>query len=288
VGGELSPLSERLGPSAVLEASFLRGAAAVWSARLDVAETFLARALSSPVALDQADRPYGVNPVVGARSFESLRRWTRAEPDRAQVMQGEALALADRFGRPFTVAHAATFGAVLMLLDGQWADAARLATRAVDLSEEYGFPRWLGAALVARGRARVEQGEAEPGLAELREGLDVLKRADLRLGQSLWTSLLAGACLRLDRLDEGLAAVETGLAHCRDTAERLFEAELWRLRGDLLLQQARPGTPAATRQAAECFDTARTVARAQGALMLEQRAGERAARPGRPGRARRG
>jgi hypothetical protein len=272
VGRELPSLSERLDPSAVLEACFLRGGLALWGGDLDAAEPFLARALSSPVGLEEADRPYGVNPIVAARSFEGLRRWARAEPDRARAVQAEALALADRFGRPFTAAQAATFSAALLVLDGQWAEAARLSTRVVDLSEEYGFPRWLGLALVSRGRARVEQGEGEQGLAEMREGLDLLKRADLRLGLSLWVSFHAGACLGLDRVDEGLAAADTGLTHCRDTGERLFEAELWRLRGELLVRRAGPRTQSGTREAEECFARARAVARARGARMLERRA----------------
>jgi hypothetical protein len=280
VGEELSPLSEQLNPSAVVEASFLRGGVALWGGDLDVAETFLAKALSSSVRPEEADRPYGVNPLVAARSFESLRRWVRAEPDRARAVQGEAMTLADRLGRPFTVAHAAAYAAFLHVLNGEWREAARMATRAADLADEYGFPLWSGTALVIRGRALVEQDEGERGLAEIREGLDVLRRAKIRLAASLWFYLYAEACLRLDRVDEGLAATDAGLIHCRDTAARLFEAELWRVRGELILRGARSKTrprPGAIRESEECFEKARAVARAQGAHMLERRASRRGA-----------
>ena len=79
-------------------------------------------------------------------------------------------------------------------------------------------------------------------------------------------------------VDEGLAAADTGLAHCRDTTERLFEAALWRLKGELLLRRGPSATHArgaAIRDADECFDKARVVARAQGAPMLERRASRR-------------
>ena len=260
VGEELSPLSGQLDPSAVVEASFLRGGVALWGGDLDAAEPFLAEALSSSVSPEEADRLYGVNPLVAARSFESLRRWMRAEPDRARAAQAEAMALAERLGRPFTVAHAAAYAGFLHVLNGEWREAARMATRAADLSDEYGFPLWSGTALVIRGRALVEQGEGERGLAEIREGLDVLRRAKIRLAASLWFSLLAEACLRLDRVDEGLAATDAGLIHCRDTAARLFEAELWRLRGELILRGARSRTrlrPGAVRESEECFAKAR-------------------------------
>jgi DNA-binding winged helix-turn-helix (wHTH) protein len=275
---ELSPLAERLDGSAALQAACLRGVTAVWSGDLVAAETMLAKALSSPAGLEEADRPYGVNPAVTARSHEALRRWVRGDPEGARAVQGEATELADRLGHPYTIAHAATFHAFLLLLDGQWAEAARVATGAVDLAEEYGFPRWLGTALVCRGRARVEQGEGDRGLAEIREGLDMLRRARLGIGLSLLFSFLAAACLRLDRVDEGLAATDSGLAYCRDSAGRLFEAELWRLRGELTLRRDRPRTrprQAAIREAEECFEKARSVARAQGARMLERRASRR-------------
>jgi DNA-binding winged helix-turn-helix (wHTH) protein len=277
IARELSPLAERLDTSAALQAACLRGVAAVWSGDLVAAEPFLAKALLSPAGLEEADRPYGVNPVIAARSHEGLRRWVRGDPEGAWAVQGEAIELADRLGRPFTIAHAATFHAFLLLLGEQWAEAARVATRAVDLAEQYGFPRWWGTALVCRGRARVEQGEGERALAEVREGLEILRQAELRMGLSLLFSFLAAACLRLDRVDEGLAATDSGLAHCRGGG-RLFEAELWRLRGELILRRDRPKTQprqAAIREAEECFEKARSVARTQGARMLERRASRR-------------
>jgi hypothetical protein len=237
VGEELSPF--RAAGTVLRSGGLLPPRGSPVGGNLDAAEPFRQR-LSSSVSPEEADRPYGVNPLVAARSFESLRRWVRAEPDRARVVQGEAMALAERLGRPFTVAHAAAYGAFLCVLDGEWREAASLATRAADLSDEYGFPLWSGTALVIRDRALVEQGEGERGLAEIREGLDVLRRAKIRLAASLWFSFLAEACLRLNRVDEGLAATDTGLTHCRDTAARLFEAELWRVRGELILRGPAP------------------------------------------------
>ena len=57
----------------------------------------------------------------------------------------------------------------------------------------------------------------------------------MRLGDSLFFSSFAGACFRLNHVDEGLPPP---LAHRRDTTERLFETELGRLKGDLLVRRA--------------------------------------------------
>ena len=279
IGGRLSRLSEALDPSAALQADFMRGSIAVWTGQLGVARSLLASAMASPVGLEEAERPYAVNPVVAVRSAEALRLWIAGDSAGARAVQREGLTLAERHGRPFTLAHAATLSAMILLLEEDWAGASTLAARASDLSEEYGFARWWGTARMVRGRVLVEEGNDAQGLGEMREGLAALRHAGLRLGESLLISFLAGACLRLDRPDEGLVAVDEGLGYCQETGGRFFEAELWRLRGELILQRGRatgalrPGKS----DPEQCFEKARAVARAQGAHMLERRAARREA-----------
>jgi DNA-binding winged helix-turn-helix (wHTH) protein/tetratricopeptide (TPR) repeat protein len=278
VGNQLAPISERVDVSAVLQCHFLRGSAALWQGNLEAAKHLLAQALASPATLEEADRPYGVNPVVAARSFEGLRRWIIDDAAGARSIQAEAMELAERYGRPFTIAQAATLAARVLLLEEDWSAARKLATRALDLSDEYGFPRWRGNALVIHGRAVVEEGDGDRGLAEMLEGFEVLRLSGLRLGNSLQLAFLAETYLRLNRVDEGLATLEAGLTYCRDSGECVFEAELWRLRGELLVRRApgrgraRMGVPT---EASECFEKARAVARSQGAHGLEQRANRR-------------
>src|SRR5215471_3537606 len=193
----------------------------------------------------------------------------------ARSIQAEAITLAEQHGRPFTIAQAATFAARVLLLEEDWGAAQKLAARAIDLSDEYGFPRWRGSALVIRGRAVAAEGDGDRGLAEMREGLEALRLAGLRLGNSAQLALLTEGCLQLDRVDEGLAAVETGLTYSRESGESVFDAELWRLRGELLARRAPRsgrGRAAMPAEVSECFEKARAVARSQGARGLEQRA----------------
>ena len=277
LGIELSELCAQLDASAALQYHAVRGAAAVWFGSLADAESHLSRALTSPVSLEEADRPYGVNPVVAARSFDGVRRWVIGDAAGAHAVQKEAVALAAQQRRPFTVAQAGAFSAIVLVLDGDVAEARRRAGQVMALAEEYGFPRWRGRALVIHGRALVQEGHGAQGLAEIREGLDGLRRSGLRLGSSLLLSMYAEACLRLQELDEGLEAVDAGLAHCRETTERLFEPELWRLRAELLSRRSRsrrPGRGAQAEEAEACLERARTMARARGAHMLARRAGD--------------
>jgi hypothetical protein len=195
------------------------------------------------------------------------------------VVQEEALSLAERHGRPFTLAQARTFRATVLALEESWAEAGRLAARTLEIADDYGFPLWRGAALVIHGRVLVESEGGPGGLAEISEGLAVLRANGLRLGLPVRLGFLAGACLRVGEWERGLAAVDAGLTQCHETDARFFEAELWRLRGELILAQGPVGgsTRSMTvRQAEECFDRAQALAKAQGARMLARRAGQRA------------
>ena len=79
---------------------------------------------------------------------------------------------------------------------------------------------------------------------------------------------LAVAYGQIGQVDEGLHLVTEALAVVDITGERYYEAELYRLHGDLLLRQA-----VAEAQAAEaCFQRALSVARHQQAKSWELRA----------------
>jgi predicted ATPase len=79
---------------------------------------------------------------------------------------------------------------------------------------------------------------------------------------------LAECCLEAKQVSKGLAATERGLSVAERTGERLFEAELFRLRGELLLEK----TPANTSAAERAFAAAIETARRQGAKSFELRA----------------
>ena len=277
IGADLQRIGEGLDASADLQCRFLRGSIALYRGDLADAESFLASALASTVSPERTHRPYGIDPFVGARSHEALRRWLVGDPPGARAVQQEALARAEQSGEPFALAQALAFSARLSALDADWVEAETLATRAADLADSHGFPMAQGAALVVRGRALVARTGGLEGLAEMREGLAHLHQAGFHLGRSQRLALLAEACLEVDRVDEGLATVDTGLQHCRDTGERFFEAELWRIKGELLLRRGptRSRSPAANREADECFATAHAVADGLGARALALRARRR-------------
>ena len=86
-------------------------------------------------------------------------------------------------------------------------------------------------------------------------------------------ALLADACGRADRPEAGLAALEEALATVAETGEHSYEAELHRLKGELLAQIARRGgTQRGGSEARDCVRRAVDLAHRQGARSLELRA----------------
>jgi DNA-binding winged helix-turn-helix (wHTH) protein len=273
-GLELTRLAEVAAIPAPCRAQYVAGVAALWMGDLQRAEPLLAAVRAASSAMEPGTPWFGVDPAAGAAIHESLRSWLLGQHDRAQVLRADAIVTAERLENPFTLAFALTSGSAICALSGQWDDAERFATRAIAIADEHQFVRWRATALVCRGRALVERGHLEPGLHDMRYGLQLLEEANLRLGGSLLHALHASACVRVERQDEGLAAVDGGLALCRDTTERLFEAELWRLKGELLLRSAdaRRSRSASHVAARQHFLRAFQLARAQGALSLERAA----------------
>ena len=112
------------------------------------------------------------------------------------------------------------------------------------------------------------QGQGEADLAAMRQGL----AAELATGATLWQpyflGLLAEAYGVGRHPDEGLAALAAALAVLDPTEARYYDAEIYRLKGALLLQQAVPDAA----QAEACFHQALDIARRQEAKSLELRA----------------
>ena len=148
-------------------------------------------------------------------------------------------------------------------------DLARVRTRAQELvapSEERGFAQQAAFGSFFLGWARAEQGDEDAGLALMIDSMQRLKA----LGNDIFSSLrqvgLAGVLRRQGKLREALAAVETGEAFVARSGERIFESELFRLRGQIALDGGDRAT--AERALRQALD----VARAQGAPLFELRA----------------
>jgi tetratricopeptide (TPR) repeat protein len=111
----------------------------------------------------------------------------------------------------------------------------------------------------------------------MRQGMTDWRATAGGMGRPGFLAYVAEACGPVGRREEGLAAVAEALDLVRKTGEGLYEIELYRVKGDLLLAEER-STPRAgasrgnIEQAEECFLQAIAIAQNQGAKSLELRA----------------
>jgi len=217
---------------------------------------------------------HGDDPALTSLVFLAIALWFMGWPDAALARIREAQALAERLATPYGVAFVQSFAAWIHVRRGEAALALECCDALVRLAAQQGFAFLLAEGAIFRGWALVAEGRSEPGLAQLDEGLSALGAAGARMGRPSHLALLADACGRAGRPDAGLAAVDEALAIVDETGERSYEAELHRLRGELLGRRAeREGASPADRAEAEaCLRRAVDVARRQGARSLELRA----------------
>jgi len=106
----------------------------------------------------------------------------------------------------------------------------------IALSTEQGFPYWLAAGTIRRGWALAEQGQVGEGISQIRQGLAALQVRGAELYRLYYLALLAEAHGKAGQVEEGLTALAEALALVDRTGGRNYEAELYRLKGELTLQ----------------------------------------------------
>jgi predicted ATPase len=146
--------------------------------------------------------------------------------------------------------------------------AQKAAEHAIALSAEHGFSFWLAVATILRGWAMAQQGLNEEGIAQMEEGLAAYRATGAEIGRPRWLCWLAQACIESGRLNDGLSVLAEAVADVKKTEGRQYEAEIYRLNGELLLKQDHSNAA----EAQKCFERAVEIARKQSAKSWELRA----------------
>jgi predicted ATPase len=264
-------LAQRLGETALLQETH----AILGSTLFYLGELVPARAhLEEGITLhDPRQYPFrslieGRDPTVTCICWAAWTLWLLGYPDRALTRAHEALTLARQVSNMYSLCHALYFASTLHM----WRREVHLVKETSDavmaISRDHGFVRWLGGATLRQGWVLVEQGAAERGIATIRQGLAAWRSTAGELGLPGNLARLAEVTAKAGHAEEGLQVLDEALAIVHKNGERYNEAELHRLRGELLLLQ----TPADEGQAEVAFHRALAVARQQQARSWELRA----------------
>ena len=186
--------------------------------------------------------------------------------DQARIQAREALLDARRLEHVYTLGHV-----LLNVCHVEWLIGSPIgdqwhATEITSLAEEHGFPYWSSWGLIHRGRSAVDRDSTEDAIAMMQEGLSIMRAIGGSLLSTWVLTMLAEAYSKLDRPVEALKTIAEAFLVVDATDERIGEAELHRLRGDLLNVAADPS--AAERD----YHLALTIAGRQSAKLFELRA----------------
>jgi len=213
----------------------------------------------------------GHDPGVCARSNGARAEWLLGYPEQALTSITDALVLAERIAHPFTLGLALTNSSVVYLDRREperalrQLDAAEVLAAEQRLSLIYETGMLYGAALLG-------QGAAEEAIARIREGVAKWTRLGRTVHLPYGLAFLAEGLARHGDRAAALATLREGLATADATGEHMWDAELHRVTGTVLLAENKPDEGQASLQ------QALRIAQAQQAKSLELRAATSLAR----------
>jgi len=256
--------------SVTLVAHRVRGTGAFWRGEAAAARGDLERtlALYDPERHHPLAFLYVQDPRVAALSGLSWTLFALGYPEQARARSREAIEAALKLAHLNTLGYALLFASFFEQFRRAGREARDRAEALVELAIEQNFPHFLAAASTIRGWALLQSGETDTGLAQLRQGLPAWQATGAGLYESYFLGLQAEALGRSGAVEEGLDLIAKALGRVEETGERWFEAELHRMKGELMLR-LRKADPAA---AEARFRQAASVARQQGAKLWELRA----------------
>ena len=212
----------------------------------------------------------GRDPRVSSLAFGALGLWLLGYPDQALASGAQALRAAHAVTprHQVSLAYAMASSAWLHQFRGEGSLALQHAEAVTGFATDQGFPSWLVHGLIVQGWAEAELGRTESGLAHIEQALLAYQATGAKVWQPLFLLLQVQALSRAGRIAEGLASVDNALGLVRDIGPFWWEAELFRVRGELLLLLSAENADLAQ----TCFQRALGIARKQSARSLELRA----------------
>jgi len=247
----------------------------LWVTRLLLGELPLARthleqglALYDPQQHRALAVQYGHDAGVCCRGVAAVALWLLGYPDQALRQQHAADTLAQEVAHPPSLAFMRMLAAIAHQLRRETHAAHEQAEALIALATEQGFALLLAIGGILRGGTRTALGHPGERIGQIRQDLAAVRETGSALWEPYFLALLADVYAQEGQVEAGLATLAEALAAAQATGERWGEAELYRLRGSLLLQQT--GTP--QEEVETWLQRALDVARRQEAKSLELRA----------------
>jgi predicted ATPase len=192
-------------------------------------------------------------------------------PEQARRSSEQAILLGREASHAHSLAGCLHFSSVFHAFCQEPLVAQELTEEAITICSKQGLAGWLAWAMVIRGWALAKQGQGEAGIAQIRQGLAGVQAAGAEVARTYQLTLLVEAYQSVGQPEAGLSVLVEALAQVEKTEERFWEAEIYRLKGELLLKAEGRGMKD-NEAPEEYFLKAIEIARRQEGKSLELRA----------------
>jgi predicted ATPase len=206
-------------------------------------------------------------PVVGCLIFRAMCEWHLGEIASCHATMDEGISIAKELNDTNALALALNWAAGLAANERNLVEVDRLATDLIELSTRHNFAFWPAQGAIYRGWARSASGNTAEGIPWIEQGLRDLRSAGAVLGLPAHLARKAEALHLADRTSEALESINEAEALANRYEQRMWYAELHRLRGVFL---ATLGAGEAKIEASFC--EAIRIAKQQKSVSLEKRA----------------
>lgn len=230
---------------------------------------------------------YGTDGISVASVAASAVLWLMGYPDRAMQKCRDAAARAESLGHAYTMGQIGSSTASwIPLLCRRPEGVEKISTATIELAERHGFTEWHAHATKHLAIASCMNGRFAEGFPLLQKVLTAQRSRRTLMRQSHYYGMEAELCLGANRLHDARKALDQGFEMVEQHNERFWEAELHRIKGELILaewrgagrRQSLAAHAAACDEAEGCFQSALTISRGQQAKSLELRAATSLAR----------
>jgi class 3 adenylate cyclase/predicted ATPase len=222
--------------------------------------------LDDPISCASLVHQAGFDSSVASKAFLAIVLLCLGFPDQALALSEAAVDEARTLAHPPTLTLSLAVGAVLFSLIDDDVVLGERSDQLIELATDQGFLFWRVVGSIFRGWVKVKNRELVEGMSLLRDGSTAYRGTGARMFVPHHLALLARACAIAGQYEEGLGQLNDALQIVDRTGERWLQAELSRLKGQLLLRLGHSDA------AEESYRKALTIANAQGARLLELRA----------------
>jgi tetratricopeptide (TPR) repeat protein len=201
------------------------------------------------------------------RALSAWNLWFLGYPDRALERMSTANTIAHSRSKSM-LADIHGYAAYLCELRREAEPMKVWAGARLVLATESGYPVGRALSEIYLGWADALAGDLDGGIVRMRHHLSELRATGFAAGASYHLALIATAVAKMARFDEGLRTIDESFRIIERTGQRQHEAEVHRLRGELLLAQDSSNAA----HSEKSFRTAIEIARKQRAKSWELRA----------------